>query len=421
MPGMSFVKGSFAKVSPGIAGAAAAAYCACVVYSVITSFERPTQSYHANISYDLIYWTSLGAVAYLLCFGKHFEWRLDRSLPWLALAACMLLSSMFSDNPAAAWARVRLYFAILMFGIVLWGWFGNAGSSIVPLVLGAAGSVHVAILMLVMMAVPQANSADPHNQLWLPYHAHIRHVAYHGMIAACAGMALGLLNGRLRSLGFFVAVVSLFGIVYFGARGALAGWIVFVLIILVVLPRRVVTLASCAVVLVVAFSTATVVSRELASSPFTGSVMERSNSLEAVIDSTGRTRIWSDALAAVAKKPVIGYGPEGYLHSRCCLRDTSQPHNAVVQLLIEVGVLGLAVVCWLLWRTLGRDALQYWRDRGTMRIDPCRAMLFATMGGMTAFALVDGLYYHVVPLTMFAIIAALYASQAPARQIPAPV
>jgi hypothetical protein len=93
----------------------------------------------------------------------------------------------------------------------------------------------------------------------------------------------------------------------------------------------------------------------------------------------------------------------------------------VVQLLIEVGVLGLAVVCWLLWRTLGRDALQYWRDRGTMRIDPCRAMLFATMGGMTAFALVDGLYYHVVPLTMFAIIAALYASQAPARQIPAPV
>jgi O-antigen ligase len=149
--------------------------------------------------------------------------------------------------------------------------------------------------------------------------------------------------------------------------------------------------------------------------------MERSNSLEAVIDSTGRTRIWSDALAAVAKKPVIGYGPEGYLHSRCCLRDTSQPHNAVVQLLIEVGVLGLAVVCWLLWRTLGRDALQYWRDRGTMRIDPCRAMLFATMGGMTAFALVDGLYYHVVPLTMFAIIAALYASQAPARQIPAPV
>lgn len=412
---MGFDKSIHSRIPQNLLDAVAAAYCLVVVYAVITSFERPTTSYHAIISYDLIYWTALAAVGYLLCVGKTFQWRIDQALPWIALATCMVVAGILSDNPVGVWTRMRLYFAIVMFGIVLRAWFGSAGNAIVPLVLSAIGIVHVAILILVMMAVPGANPASPHDQTWVPYHAHIRHVAYHGMIAACAGMTLGLLGGRLRSLGVLIAAVSLFGIAYFGARGALAGWLVFVLIILVLLPRRTMTLGLCAIVLVAAFSTASLVGRELAPAPFTGSVMQRSNSLNAVVDSTGRTRIWGDALGAVAKKPLFGYGPEGYLSSRCCLQGTSQPHNTVVQILIEVGGFGLAVVCWLLWQTLGRDALQYWRARGTVRIDPCRAMLFATMGGTIAFSLVDGLFYHVVPLTMFAIIAVLYASRASAR------
>lgn len=391
-------------------GMAMAAACGLIFYAVVVSFERPTPAYHAAISYEIIYWVSMLAAFLVLGPWRPGLPRVGRVWPWLLCAAVLLLATAAADSQFQAWARFRLYYAILLLGFVLWMCFRIGGRNLTQLVLTAIGIVHAAVLVLVLMASATANPADPFNQSWVPYHAHVRHVSYHGMIAACAGLSVAFIGGKLRSLGYVTAVTALFGIVYFGARGALVGWLAFALVACALLPRRLATIASCVAVLLLAVVAAKLVGDSWHQAPFTGNLIQRADSVDSVVHSTGRTTIWTDAFAAIKVKPVLGHGPEGYLTSRCCRPGTVQPHNTPVQILIEFGALGLLSVAVLLWTTLRRGAVELWARRGRPDTDRAAASLFAMVSGVLAYALVDGLFYHVVPMALMAMLVALYAS-----------
>lgn len=127
---------------------------------------------------------------------------------------------------------------------------------------------------------------------------------------------------------------------------------------------------------------------------------------------SGRVNLWQESLAHLDGPAALlfGRGPDAF--DRLRLGPPSvlgadqrivQPHNAAVQWLLEFGVLGtvliLAVCSWLLVRAVRTAA-----DRGAA---PERRIAAAMLIGLFAYAQFDGLFYHVVPFTLAALLAAM--------------
>lgn len=385
-----------------------AAALGLVIYAVVSAFARPTPLYHSAVSFYIIYWSSLAAVVHLIVHRRPVVLQRGQHIWPLYLVICIVVSSMLADDQFAAWARFRLYFSVVLFAGVAYLWFRSSGERISPLVLAVIACVHCAILLLVLMGSVNANPARLLDMSWVPYHAHIRHVAYHGMIAACAGTSLYLIGGPLRLLGLVVATVALFGIAYFGARGALLGWGIFAVLITYFAERRARVLVLCISMLLVAWAFAGYVNEHLRASPFTGSLTARMESIASTTSSTGRTKIWLDALRASLNHPFLGHGPEGYLSSRCCLNGSVQPHNSIVQMQIEFGLMGLIGALALFFRYLWRPLVVSVKERVRGPVNIRQSSLLATLIGIFGFSLIDGLFYHVVPLLLSATLFVLF-------------
>ena len=385
-----------------------AATIGMVMYAVVSAFARPTPLYHSEVSLYIIYWSSLAAVVHLIVHRRLIVPRPGQYIWPLYFVICIVMSSMLADDQFAAWARFRLYFSVVLFAGVAYLWFRTAGERNTPLVLAVIGCVHCAILLLVLMGSVDANTERFVDMSWVPYHAHIRHGAYHGMIAACAGTSVYLIGGPLRLLGLFVATVALFGIAYFGARGAFLGWGIFAVLTVYFAERRVRMLVLFSSMLLAAWISAGYVNEHLRASPFTGSLTTRMDSIASTTSSTGRTRIWRDALRASLNHPFLGHGPEGYVSSKCCLSGSVQPHNSIVQMQIEFGLAGAIGALALFFRYLWQPLLVSVKARVRGPVNIRQSCLLATLIGICGFSLIDGLFYHVIPLLLSAIVFVLF-------------
>lgn len=103
---------------------------------------------------------------------------------------------------------------------------------------------------------------------------------------------------------------------------------------------------------------------------------------------TGRTQnIWGPAIDAIAKSPIIGYGLGGTARSDAFFgisqnegRFTGHPHNSYLEIMVDHGIVGLAVVLGLIISTAWMGYRLF-----CVRDDP----LFAIVGGMAFVAIVN--------------------------------
>ena len=121
-----------------------------------------------------------------------------------------------------------------------------------------------------------------------------------------------------------------------------------------------------------------------------------------------RLVLWEDVLAAVSTRPLLGFGPEGYQTSGCCAPATVQAHNALLQVAVEFGLLGLLAFLWLVRATIVNAMARLWTQKqGGLVVNQAQALIVAMMVSLIAFSMVDGIFYHVVPLLIFSILCAL--------------
>lgn len=389
----------------------AAMVCWFALYWVMTTFDRPTPWYNGEAAYRIVLVAALLTVPVL--FGRFVAHRRDFRdyFPVLICAGVLVAATIFAHDQLAAAARLRMIFSVFFLGLALGLWFDQSSRHVVHFVFLAIGVFHVGALILVVQGIPNANPNDPFDHSWVPYHAHVRHLSYHGMVSACCGFGLLVLGGRLRLAGAVISAVSLAGILYFGARGALLGWLVFVLVTLVLCARIRFNILAAGLILIIAGVAATYLNSEFHSTPFTGTVWQRTQSLSQTVSTTGRTDIWLDAIRATMNRPVLGFGLDGYWTSSCCLPGTVQPHNAIVQIFTETGLLGLLAFGWLLLRVFAKP-VAFLRKHAAMREQNVDIkLLFALLTGFLAFSMIDGLFYHVVPLLLFSTILALFLSR----------
>lgn len=386
-----------------VVDAALAALCFFVLYNGVTSFEKSISLYDATLTSQILLVVTLMFLPYVFVGLRPLDFWADQGA-WLAIVLVMIVSTALADQSAAT-DKLRLMMACLVFALVLRTWLEQASEHAVAAILLAICLFHVLILILVMQKAPSANPLQPYDQSWVPYHSHIRHVAYHGMVAGCAGIALGFLHPMLRLPGFVLATLALAGTFFFGARGALLGWLVFVAVFALTSRKYRAVVVAAGLAVAVGMMLAMALEAFFIQSPFTGTLHGRVESVSKLVNSTGRSGIWLDALQVAWKHPWFGDGMDVYRISGCCMPEsTVHPHNMLVQWLMEYGVIGTFAVLWALWRIIGKRLVPALRD-GNAHVG--QAALLSLIAGLLVFGLVDGLFYHAVPLFLFSILCAL--------------
>lgn len=120
--------------------------------------------------------------------------------------------------------------------------------------------------------------------------------------------------------------------------------------------------------------------------------------------SASRLHIWAQSLQQVGHSWMFGFGPDGFLHWWITASSANlvQPHNFIVQWLMEFGVIGTAglMLC------LGSLMLLCIRILRRRHEDTPTAIIAALLISTVAFALVDGNFYHSIPLTMTLLLSA---------------
>lgn len=376
--------------------------CLFVLYEAVTSFEKSLVQYHSSMAGQILLISVLMLLPHLIFGSPALDFKSD-GWPWTTLIIVLLVSTIFAETSAAT-EKLRLLFSFFAFGFALRCWLRLASASAVPLILFSMCIFHAVILLVVFQQAPHANPLKPYDHSWVPYHSHIRHVAYHGMVASCAGIALAFLSRRLRMVGFLLAVMALTGIFYFGARGALLGWLVFVVMYALTSRRYRDVLLVSGLAAGLAMAIAYAFSVFFTHSPFTGAIHSRVESVEALVNTTGRIEMWLDTIKAAMQHSWLGYGLDGYRVSRCCLKGSVQPHNTIVQWLMEFGVIGTCAVLWVFWRIIGKRLAQ---SLSHGRTNPNLTALLSLIAGLFVFGLVDGVFYHAIPLLLFAILCTL--------------
>jgi hypothetical protein len=131
----------------------------------------------------------------------------------------------------------------------------------------------------------------------------------------------------------------------------------------------------------------------------------RTGAVDADRFTSGRVMFWLTSLAAWRQDPWLGLGPDATTFILAPFGHI-QPHNFVVQALVEWGLVGTAAFIVLLGGGLITAGRRTIRERDTA-LRASRAVATSYLVGMAALGLLDGVFYHARPLALVAAAAAM--------------
>lgn len=380
---------------------------ALLLYLCIDSYPNSPEPYNLRVGHHLIAATAVVFFVMLIA-GQQLSISKPLGAVIVAFSASALISGVDAPYFMFSAERLYLYYAALLFGVAVYLLNRRLPRVPVELYFLAIALLHVIFLVRIIfwLLATKADAGLVFNLV--PHFGNIRHFAYFGFLAAAAATAIWLLSPRLRLASFVLATAALFGIVLLGSRGALLAWLIFVGLTAAVMQKR---------LGFIIFSASVLLLSGIAAWHLEGSGLVDVVSLfgrargtaESLLYTADRLAMWQDALRGIADNPLFGFGAEGYQISQCCDRNYLQPHNFVLQFLLEFGAVGcliLAVAGVGIWKEVAPGTGIF----RAMRDSPAALAVGAILAGFCAYSLIDGLFYHAIPLLHFALLTGLLLS-----------
>lgn len=291
--------------------------------------------------------------------------------------------------------RTSFYVVQPLFVFAACAWFRWAGELGLRTVYHAKlwATIGAVVYLFAMLWLASVPDLDWRQAARLPIYRNIRHLGYDLAVVA----SLGALFWVARPHAYRIANWLLFGGIGYvslwaAGRGQILAWICFVALATNIFSHRIERKSMVApfVAYCMGGLVLWVTAPDLVSWLFGRSI---TGSIDSV--SAGRIQIWLDTLAlASADWPngIVGLGPDAFTRHGVA-RGLVQPHNSILQALLEFGLVGVIVVCVLMADFLGRIGLLL-RDASSSVM--LRGAIAATWALML-YSLVDGIFYHASP------------------------
>ncbi|MEO7413131.1 MAG: O-antigen ligase family protein [Opitutaceae bacterium] len=337
-----------------------------------------------------------------------------------AIPVAVTLSVAMADQPSPALVTAASWVILAAAGLIVAQLVGTDASSSRRLLAGmalgtAAGSLAVWALWWLG------------DRGMVPLYAHPRHLGLHTLSGALASTWLFAHSRETRPRRIFWAIVgtaSWGGLLWSGGRTpllALAGALVLWWIFSATADRKALVRATALFLFLgLALSSAFWTSRpelgwwhalhRTATAAANGSTSELTST---------RNDFWGVAAGRARAAPWLGHGPDSYRFLTPKL-DGQQPHNFVLQLWLEVGIVGMLPALVL----LGGALLCGW-PLASRSNDTAALAWLAILSASVAAGLLDGVFYHLVAflpaaLAMGAALGLGLKSRPPAKPSPAP-
>jgi O-antigen ligase len=412
--------------------------------------DDPIDPLDAAARLDFAAWAIAGLLGLLPCLLT-LPTDTDRILPMLvALPAMMLMarreklgSSSFEGWLLAA-AALAACAAALLAPHSARAWVATATLGCVIVVIAAARmlasnaanlrvlTAGIAIGAAAGTALVYFHATPPDQSVFVPYYSHARIFGLHQMVGCVAALSWLLatrqadggrdlasmpfdakrgvdakssptMGGRGKwglesGLAVLCALLTWTGLAWSGSRAAALGTLVALACWFWRAPgeeRRRLLLAA------IVFAVAAAGISHLLGSPYWEMGWERAftrtiASTDVKGLSSSRDSLWAFTWKAIQASPWLGHGADGYRYLTP-RQDGDQPHNFVLQFLLDFGLAGavpfLGLIALLLWQGLRRKLCAMERAAG------------ALLAGATVAALLDGVFYHAVVLLPVAVLA----------------
>ena len=348
---------------------------------------------------------------YLFTSGPKLKPELDLIFALLILSAVGIAASSISRRPEISFDRLVLYRDVIFIGFCYYvllkrGLVSNVSAVYLGVILGFLCVMPQTLFEYFMFSAQPEMSGQRFVAPKLTYYGHIRHFSYHAFFAACCATLLARHESVFRYVTVTLAAVCVIALVASTGRAAILAYLVFIFLLL---RREFSALKISAILafLALAIVGVLVILSFTPAASLTESIILRSQQLtnpDQLL--SGRIGFWKNALASIKDSPLLGLGPEGYRWSLSVPQGVRQPHNSFVQLAVEFGYLGAAIVLVTFARvTIPRISKFHSRDPATTSVyTGVSAILVAAF----VYSLVDGVFYHFLPLIHVAVLAAVW-------------
>jgi len=239
----------------------------------------------------------------------------------------------------------------------------------------------------------------------------IRHVGYLslGLTGIAAGLWVTAAKGRDEVLPATLFFLGCFLLMWSGGRGAFIALMIHLAVLLTLASpgRRLSLMWRLLAVLVVATMLAGIYVPNKHFGPLNIFLRFDASTLPGEEYSSGRTEMWRQTADWITRQPWFGYGEGQYRYAVPAARGFSNhPHNLPLQLLMQWGVVGTAMLTALLVR-LGWKALPLLKAPTALTY-PCTAIVT----GLLAVSMVDGPFFYALPVVIFLLAIATLLAEA---------
>lgn len=330
----------------------------------------------------------------------------------LIFAITNLAALAWLDSEVLQGSRFWIYLIQMFFFAAVVAWFSDNAYSKLKwmLVLKLAAAVVLCSLFLVLLF--QGDEVVKWSDIQFLVFRNIRHFNYDLAVAFFFAGTLCALCSQFpaKDLGFLVLFVLLGFVSFFTeGRGQILSVFCFLaLLVMLVRKAEYKTVYMVLAGLLLGFSIMAVLYPEAAAGLFRRSADEGADRI-----SSGRLTMWSRSLdywwagGDNIKQIIIGLGPDGFVRSRL-YHGAVQPHNSIVQALMEFGILGVGLLLYLVWNLLRLT----WRAAYVLRAEKSEVVwLSCALLSLFFYSLFDGILYHGHALLICVLLGAyLYAA-----------
>lgn len=365
---------------------------------------KPSRHYNFKIA--------LMELAVVAVFAIRYRWRtvdlsgVDKKYVGLFVifVAWIFFTVFFADHQRYAFNRNFSVVAYIVFGYAVWRYLllrEHRRCYVAYLVslsfLGPALGIAVYALMLESPATPDWRNP--------PFYSNIRHLGYH---AAAASVFAFLIFNQASSAwrkvfaGLWLLVTVAY-LVWSGSRGSIVALVFGGFALPLLIPRfRTRTVALKIAIVLALIATPLLLNIEISGYGMVKRTLT-ANSLDSFLG--GRVTLWSRTVDE-AGDWWLGIGGDNFIKLDASGRYT-QAHNVVLQALLDWGVIGALGFMILLAATVVGAIANVRRMRDS---DSTTVAALGLLISYLALSMVDGVFYHAVPFTLFVVAAAVVFS-----------